>query len=69
MQCLDASSLNNMGSDKQLEPGNEKLEDIEKQHILKVLNDEQGNKSAAARRLGVSRKTLERKVKRWNAAS
>jgi DNA-binding NtrC family response regulator len=42
------------------------LEAVEKRHILKVLEMEQGNKSAAARRLGVSRKTLERKVQVWN---
>ena len=41
------------------------LEDIEKQHILKILDSEGGNKSAAARLLGVSRKTLERKVSAW----
>ena len=41
------------------------LEDIEKKHILRILNIENGNKSAAARRLGVSRKTLERKVTAW----
>jgi DNA-binding NtrC family response regulator len=41
------------------------LEDIEKRHILKVLDMEGGNKSAAARRLGVSRKTLERKTQAW----
>jgi DNA-binding NtrC family response regulator len=45
------------------------LEAIEKRHILKVLDLEQGNKSAAARRLGVSRKTLERKVQAWNSQS
>ena len=41
------------------------LQDIEKQHILRVLELEKGNKSAAARILGVSRKTLERKVSAW----
>jgi DNA-binding NtrC family response regulator len=41
------------------------LEVVEKQHILKVLDTEDGNKSAAARILGVSRKTLERKLKAW----
>ena len=41
------------------------LSDIEKQHILKILSIENGNKSAAARRLGVSRKTLDRKVIAW----
>jgi len=42
------------------------LADIEKQHILKILTQEKGNKSAAARHLGISRKTLERKVSAWN---
>ncbi|MEW8042388.1 MAG: sigma-54 dependent transcriptional regulator [Candidatus Thiodiazotropha endolucinida] len=41
------------------------LETIEKQHILKVLDLEGGNKSAAARVLGISRKTLERKTQAW----
>lgn len=41
------------------------LAEIEKQHILKILAMESGNKSAAARLLGVSRKTLERKVAIW----
>jgi two-component system NtrC family response regulator len=41
------------------------LEDIEKKHILKILTIENGNKSAAARRLGIARKTLERKVIAW----
>jgi DNA-binding NtrC family response regulator len=44
------------------------LEEIEKRHILKVLDMEGGNKSAAARLLGVSRKTLERKVQAWRLA-
>lgn len=38
---------------------------IEKRHILRMLRMEGGNKSAAARRLGISRKTLERKVRAW----
>ena len=42
------------------------LEDIEKNHILKILQMENGNKSAAARHLGISRKTLERKVTAWS---
>ena len=42
------------------------LAEIEKQHILKILAMESGNKSAAARLLGVSRKTLERKVAIWD---
>ena len=44
------------------------LDAVEKRHILKVLDMEGGNKSAAARLLGVSRKTLERKVQAWRLA-
>ncbi|MGB5733406.1 MAG: sigma-54 dependent transcriptional regulator [Thiohalocapsa sp.] len=38
---------------------------VEQRHILSVLDACTGNKSAAARKLGVSRKTLERKLKLW----
>jgi len=41
------------------------LEVVEKKHILKVLAQESGNKSSASRLLGVSRKTMERKLKSW----
>ncbi len=42
------------------------LDEVEKHHILRVLENSAGNKSRAARSLGVSRKTLERKLKRWS---
>lgn len=48
------------------EPEDESLERVEKAHILRVLQSCQGNKSEAARRLGVSRKTLERKCMAWS---
>ncbi len=48
------------------DPQNESLEQVEKTHILRVLNACSGNKSEAARRLGVSRKTLERKCMAWS---
>jgi DNA-binding NtrC family response regulator len=41
------------------------LEEVEKYHMLRVLESSDGNKSRAARSLGVSRKTLERKLKSW----
>jgi DNA-binding NtrC family response regulator len=41
------------------------LAEVEKRHILAMLADCGGNKSEAARRLGVSRKTLERKCALW----
>jgi DNA-binding NtrC family response regulator len=43
------------------------LQALERRHILDVLTAEGGNKSAAARKLGVSRKTLERKVREWSS--
>jgi DNA-binding NtrC family response regulator len=44
------------------------LAEIEKRHIQRVLAASGGNKSEAARRLGVSRKTLERKCAEWAEA-
>jgi DNA-binding NtrC family response regulator len=69
MQCIEPHALKNVNHAGGGEITDERLEDVEKQHILRILDAENGNKSAAARRLGVSRKTLERKVKRWNEGS
>jgi len=41
------------------------LDQVEKHHTLRVLGITRGNKSEAARRLGISRKTLERKLTAW----
>jgi transcriptional regulator with PAS, ATPase and Fis domain len=45
--------------------GNTSLEAVEKRHILKILAEAGANKTEAARRLGISRKTLERKCAEW----
>jgi len=44
----------------------ETLEAVERRHILKVLSECGGNRKEAARRLGVSRKTIDRKWTGWN---
>lgn len=46
-------------------PADLSLEEVEKRHILAVLQAAGGNKAEAARRLGVSRKTLDRKCAEW----
>lgn len=42
------------------------LEDVERRHILFVLEEAGGNRDEAARRLGISRKTIDRKCAAWN---
>ena len=42
----------------------EGLEAVERAHIVRVLADVRGNKLAAARRLGISRRTLYRRLER-----
>jgi two-component system response regulator HydG len=44
------------------------LEEVEKRYILRVLEAHRGNKTAAARTLGIERKTLYRKLEAWGTA-
>jgi DNA-binding NtrC family response regulator len=44
----------------------ETLEAVEQRHILDVLSKTNGNRADAARRLGVSRKTIDRKCAQWD---
>jgi DNA-binding NtrC family response regulator len=44
------------------------LDEIERRHILRVLEAVQGNKSRAAQVLGLDRKTLYRRLERYGAA-
>ena len=41
------------------------LEEVEKVTILKTLDSAGGNKSEAARRLGITRRTLHQKLKKY----
>ena len=47
--------------------GNMSLDEVEKATILKTLENTKGNKSEAARRLGITRKTLHKKLKSYGA--
>ncbi len=44
------------------------LEELEKRYILRVLEAQHGNKTAAARTLGIERKTLYRKLELWGVS-
>jgi two-component system response regulator HydG len=43
------------------------LSEIEKRYIMRVLRAAGGNKTEAARILGLDRRTLHRKLRRWEA--
>jgi two-component system response regulator HydG len=45
------------------------LDEIERRYILRVLTAVQGNKSRAAQVLGLDRKTLYRRLERYEAAA
>lgn len=47
-----------------VDASSERLEDVERAHILAVLEDCGGNVSEAARRLGLYRRTLQRKLQK-----
>jgi DNA-binding NtrC family response regulator len=46
-----------------------RLEDMERLHIMKVLQRTDGNKTQAARLLGIDRKTLRTKMKKYEILS
>jgi DNA-binding NtrC family response regulator len=48
-----------------LDPAHTSLEEMERAHILRVLQETKGNKVQAAQILGISRETLRRKLMRW----
>ena len=49
-------------------PPTPSLHELEKRHMLAVLESVGGDKTRAAQLLGVSRRTLERRVAEWSAA-
>ena len=67
-ECLKKNTSNTSRTSEKIEidyPDSWTMRDVEKHHMQRILNTVDGNKSEAARRLGVSRKTLERKFQAW----
>jgi DNA-binding NtrC family response regulator len=62
---LKGVSLTTMPTSQTAVVGEESLADMEKRKILDALNVAGGNKSKAADALGISRRTLHRKLKEW----
>jgi len=53
------------GESREIETPSASLEEIERNAILKTLESAEGNKSETARRLGITRKTLHKKLKKY----
>lgn len=67
-QCLKGLEHGDKLPDGTLAANELRLDVVEKRHILNMLGLQGGNKSAAARHLGISRKTLERKLQAWESS-
>lgn len=63
--CQDETQLGEGGG----YPAGWSLEDVEKDHVKKVLDRYHGNKTKASEALGMDRKTLTRKLQGWGAAA
>jgi two-component system response regulator HydG len=66
-QYADVEKLSRSAT--QILDGTHSLEDIEKEAILAALSASNGNKAEAARRLGITRKTLHNKLKAYGLGS
>ena len=69
LALLMADSPISGGSDQLGLPGNMPLDEVEKRSILEAVNVCGGNKSEAARRLGITRKTLRKKLDKYEKVS
>jgi len=68
LAMLMADSPNASGIDQLSAPENMPLDEVEKRSILEAINSCSGNKSEAARRLGITRKTLRKKLDKYESA-
>jgi len=69
LSLLMADDADSEKIDQNSLPENVPLEEMEKRTILEMMNAAGGNKSEAARRLGITRKTLRAKLTRYEGAS
>lgn len=60
------ASTSHKDSEPEIDISSTTLEEVEKAHILGVLERTHGNRAQAARILGVSTETLRRRLKEWN---
>ena len=58
--------IERIASDGDDDRGGQSLAEVERRHILSVLREVKGDREEAARRLGISRKTIDRKCVSWN---
>ena len=65
-QTLDSSVQQNGKADLQL--AGHSLADLERQAIQQTLKLTEGNRTLAAKKLGISVRTLQRKLKQWRNA-
>jgi two-component system response regulator HydG len=76
LEYLDADDLVLLMADNQITDGNDQLklpvnmplDEVEKRSIMEAVNACGGNKSEAARRLGITRKTLRKKLDKYGNA-
>ena len=68
LALLMADSPNASGIEQLAVPENMLLDEVEKRSILEAINTCGGNKSEAARRLGITRKTLRKKLDKYESA-
>jgi two-component system response regulator HydG len=68
LALLMADSPNASGIEQLAVPENMPLDEVEKRSILEAINTCGGNKSEAARRLGITRKTLRKKLDKYEGA-
>ena len=68
LALLMADSPNASGIEQLTVPENMPLDEVEKRSILEAISACSGNKSEAARRLGITRKTLRKKLDKYEGA-